>query len=283
VAGGPPCQPFSVAGKQQAGLDPRDMVPQFIRAVSEARPRIFLMENVPGLLTQKHTSYTKQVIRQFEELRYRVFVGKLNAASYGVPQYRERVFFVGLRDPKRFTFPNATHGPKAPQPYFASREALKNAPPSPPNTAIITYAKKPIIRPSPWAGMLVNGKGRPINLDEPSQTIPATAGGNRTHILDPKGVFLEYHGYLLQGGKPRTGIVEGVRRLNLRESARLQTFPDDFIFVGQKTKQYTQVGNAVPPLLAQAVGRALFNALFAQEELPSLPTQENMLELLVDR
>ena len=74
--------------------------------------------------------------------------------------------------------------------------------------------------------MLVNGGGRPINLDSLSHTIPASAGGNRTHINDNDGVLITYHRYLMRGGKPRAGAVEGVRRLTIRESARIQTFPD---------------------------------------------------------
>ena len=129
------------------------------------------------------------------------------------------------------------------------------------NRAIVTYAKQPVMRPSPYAGMLVNGGGRPINLDEPSQTMPASAGGNRTHILDPQGVLLEYHAELLAGGKVRAGVVPGVRRLTVRESARLQSFNDDFEFIGKQSLRYRQVGNAVPPLLAAAVGRAIWTQM----------------------
>ncbi len=109
--------------------------------------------------------------------------------------------------------------------------------------------------------MLINGQGRPLNPDKPSLTVPASAGGNRTHIIDPLSTLSEYHQYLLQGGPPRTGEVVGVRRLTLRESARLQSFPDNYIFTGPKSRQYSQIGNAVPPLLAKAVGEAISNSL----------------------
>jgi DNA (cytosine-5)-methyltransferase 1 len=265
VAGGPPCQPFSVAGKQLSQADPRDMVPEFIRAVKEIRPKAFLMENVPGLQTAKHLYYSQSVFRQLRALGYSVYVNILDAASYGVPQHRERVFFVGVPEGTKFAFPSATHGLDKPNQYIQACQALANVPADEPNTAIVTYAKKPILRPSPWAGMLVNGQGRPINLNQPSPTIPATAGGNRTPIIDPDGVLLEYHRYLMAGGKPRTGRVEGVRRLTVRESARLQSFPDSFVFKGCKTAQYRQVGNAIPPLLAKAVGEANYKALFPPE------------------
>jgi DNA (cytosine-5)-methyltransferase 1 len=275
VAGGPPCQPFSVAGKQLAQLDSRDMVPEFIRAVKEIRPKAFLMENVPGLQTAKHLYYSQWVLCQFKKLGYSVYVDSLDAACYGVPQHRDRIFFVGLPEGTRFTFPLPTHGLGTLQPYVTSRlvladvansEALNaSASSDEPNTAIVTYAKNPVLRPSPWAGMLVNGGGRPINLDKPSPIIPATAGGNRTHIVDFNGVLLEYHRYLINGGKPRSGKVEGVRRLTVRESARLQSFGDRFSFKGPKSAQYRQVGNAIPPLLAKAVGEAIYKALFPAE------------------
>jgi DNA (cytosine-5)-methyltransferase 1 len=280
LAGGPPCQPFSVAGKQLSHDDPRDMIPQFIRAVREARPRIFLMENVPGLLTQRNILYTKKVIAQLEDVGYSVSYKKLIASHYGVPQDRERVFVVGTRRGEVFLFPKPTHGPGSTRSFVSAGEALQNVPECQPNMAIVTYAKKPILRRSPWAGMLVNGQGRPINLAEPSLTIPATAGGNRTHIIDPHGVLLAYHRYLIEGGQPRSGLVEGVRRLNLRECARLQSFPDDFVFAGAKTKQFTQVGNAVPPLLAAVIGRALMQYLNAANERSPEARQHSLLPLL---
>lgn len=273
VAGGPPCQPFSVAGKQLSQADSRDIVPEFIRAVREAKPKAFLMENVPGLQTAKHQPYAKWVIQQFKALGYSVQVGVLDAASYGVAQHRERIFFIGVPKGTPFAFPDKTHGPCTSQPYVASGRELADVHEDEPNTAKVFYAKKPVLRPSPWAGMLVNGGGRPINLKKPSPTIPASAGGNRTHILDPNGILLDYHRYLMAGGQPRVGRVEGVRRLTIVESALLQSFPERFILLGPKTARYRQVGNAVPPLLAKAVAEAVYNALFAPERLQGVATQ----------
>lgn len=259
VAGGPPCQPFSVAGNQKAHQDERDMLPEFVRAVREIMPKMLLMENVAGLTTVKNLPYFELKLAELTDLGYDVHFKVLNAADFGVPQGRLRVIVLGSLAGKP-SFPFATHGTKS-KPYVSAHAALEGTPYDEPNLAIITYAKNPILRPSPWAGMLVNGGGRPINLSEPSQTIPASAGGNRTHIIDRDGVLLDYHSHLLSGKKPREGIVKGVRRLTLRESARLQSFPDDFVFSGQKSAQYRQVGNAVPPLLAKAVGKSLIDQL----------------------
>lgn len=267
IAGGPPCQPFSVAGKQLAKEDQRDMVPEFIRAVRDAKPKAFILENVRGLTTSRHKHYLEWVVSSLAELGYSVYLKVLDAAAYGVPQHRLRLFIVGVPMGVRFGFPVPTHGPNGKQDYVTVKDALQNVPEAEPNTAIVTYAKNPILRPSPWAGMMVNGKGRPINLNAPSSTIPATAGGNRTPFLDPDEIFVEYHAHLRAGGQPRTGKIDGVRRLTLRECARIQTFPDTFDFLGPKTAQFRQVGNAVPPLLGQVVSKAVYEALFYPERL----------------
>jgi DNA (cytosine-5)-methyltransferase 1 len=261
LAGGPPCQPFSVAGHLQAHNDVRDMIPEFVRAVREAKPRAFMMENVPGLATPRHLPYLAGVIEQLSSLGYAVRAMILDAADFGVPQHRRRLFLVGLPPMVQFEFPLPEYGPGSSRPHMSVAEALKGVPVDKPNQAIVTYAKRPVLRRSPWAGLLLNGKGRPLNPKAPSLTIPATAGGNRTHILDPGGVLLKYHRHLMKGGKPRTGRVPGVRRITVRESARLQSFPDDFLFSGRTSSQYSQIGNAVPPLLAAALATAIRRAL----------------------
>lgn len=275
VAGGPPCQPFSVAGKQLAKADNRDMVPEFIRAVREAKPKAFLMENVPGLQTPRHHDYLEWVASSLDQLGYSVFIKMLKASGYGVPQHRLRLFMVGVPHGIHFGFPKPTHGLEINHGWITAGDALKGVPVDTPNTAIVTYAKNPILRPSPWAGMMVNGKGRPINLKAPSPTIPATAGGNRTPFLDPEGILIKYHKHLMSGGKPRTGRIERVRRLTLRECARIQTFPDTFEFCGPKTAQFRQVGNAVPSLLGQVVGKAIYDALFNTERINGNVTLES--------
>ncbi|CAN7620553.1 DNA cytosine methyltransferase [Pseudoduganella sp. LjRoot289] len=260
VAGGPPCQPFSVAGNQKADQDVRDMLPEFVRAIREIQPKMFLLENVAGLTSNKNLPYFQSRILQLMELGYEVEYRVLNAAEYGVAQERMRVIVIGKKGGGAPFFPNATHGTKC-RPFVSAGEVLARAPVDEPNNAIVTFAKNPILRPSPWAGMLVNGGGRPINLAEPSQTIPASAGGNRTHIVDRDGILLDYHEHLRSGGQPSSGLVRGVRRLTVRESACLQSFPEDFVFAGQRSAQYRQIGNAVPPLLAKAVGTALLSSL----------------------
>ena len=214
--------------------------------VEEVQPNAFLMENVPGLVAGDRFKYLSKVIDQFEDLGFQVAWRVLNAAEYGVPQKRRRLFVVGLRN-MMFEFPEPTHGPNRPNPFVRVRDVLPREQVGESNSAKIRYAKNPDLRPRPYDGHLFNGGGRAINLDEPCHTILAAAGGNKTHFLDAHGLVPEYHRHLTQGGKPFTGTLPGARRLTVRESALIQTFPEDMVFRGPKSAQYHQVGDAVPP------------------------------------
>jgi DNA (cytosine-5)-methyltransferase 1 len=130
-----------------------------------------------------------------------------------------------------------------------------------PNNSIVTYARKPDIRPSPYDGHLFNGGGRAIDLDAPAPTILASAGGNKTPFIDMAGIVPTYHRHLLAGGAPRAGQVDGARRITVQEAATLQTFPRSARLAGPRSKQYTLVGNAVPPRLSRAVGKQLMKHL----------------------
>ena len=257
LAGGPPCQPFSNGGKRLGSRDPRDGFPEFLRIISELQPEAVLIENVPGLISGKRRTYFSSLLRALRGRRYSVSWAVLNAAEYGVPQRRSRLFIVGTRK-GRFEFPAPTHGGSARRPYVPSGRVLDplKADGSP-NNSIVTYAKRPDIRPSPYDGHLFNGGGRAIDLDAPAPTILASAGGNKTPFVDMTGIVPAYHRHLLVGGAPRTGCVEGTRRITVNEAAALQTFPKRARFAGPRSKQYTLIGNAVPPRLAHVVGRQL--------------------------
>ncbi|WOE74569.1 DNA cytosine methyltransferase [Alterisphingorhabdus coralli] len=263
IAGGPPCQPFSVSGKRLGQFDLRDMVPQFVRAVAEAKPKAFLMENVAGLTNRRFRSYLDEKINDLHSLGYTVFSKVLNAADYGVAQKRKRLMLVGIRSDQDgiFHFPQETHGDDADFPFYTTSQCLKDVPDDVPNKAKVVFCKNPVLRKSPYAGMLFNGKGRPLESDGLAHTIPASAGGNRTHILDPLNLIPAYHACLMKGEKPRTGELQEVRRITVRESARIQSFPDNFEFVGRQSSRYSQVGNAVPPKLAYEMGNALAQSI----------------------
>lgn len=260
VIGGPPCQPFSSGGLRAAHKDERDMLPSYLRALELLQPSAFLMENVPGLVVGDRLLYLGEVIRAMRSLGYMVEWRVLSAVDYGVPQKRRRLFVIGMRD-CAFRFPRPTHGPGTDASFVTVDDVLPPHPVGEPNMAVVTYAKKPDLRPSPYDGLMFNGGGRPINRKEPSHTILASAGGNKTHFFDDLGVVSEYHRHLMAGEEPRVGTVPGARRLTTVESALLQTFPHYTTFVGPRSVQYRQIGNAVPPALARAVAQALAEQL----------------------
>lgn len=262
VAGGPPCQPFSSGGKRLGKDDERDMLPHFFRAVREIQPPLFLMENVPGLVQPSRKAYLKGFLDDMGNLGYEITWQVLHAADYGVPQKRRRLFVIGSRL-GTFSFPEPTHGPAVGKAYvpagnFVRRDEVVGEP----NPSKVTYAKNPDLRPSPYDGHLFNGGGRPINLNDASPTILASAGGNKTHFIDTLDEVPVYHAELLAGKSPRRGILEGGRRLTVLESAALQTFPAEIRFHGSRSSQYRQVGNAVPPLLARKIGEMLRGLMF---------------------
>lgn len=256
VCGGPPCQPFSSGGLRGSHRDERDMIPWFISIVDQLRPAAFLMENVPGLTVGDRAPYLQQVLHAFSECGYHVTWQVLNAADYGVPQIRRRLFIVGMRAGP-FVFPVPTHGPRRALPYVTVDDVLPRHQIGAPNIAKVTYARTPDLRPSPYHGQLFNGGGRPINRSQPAPTILASAGGNKTHFFDDHDLVLPYHAYLMSGGRPKEGVLPGARRLTVEESAILQTFSTTVKFAGPRSAQYRQIGNAVPPALATVLGRAI--------------------------
>lgn len=180
VIGGPPCQGFSVAGRMDPE-DPRSRhVFDFLGLVARIRPRAFVMENVAALGRNKRW---RDVIAQLQEMAamdYKVELFVLNASHWGVPQARERMFLIGV--PTDSELPNLDGGWTRDTPPTV-RNTLQSLPPAGAVgndslcTAIITPAKRPVLRKSPFAGMLFNGQGRPMNLDKPAPTLPATMGG----------------------------------------------------------------------------------------------------------
>lgn len=257
VAGGPPCQPFSIGGHRKANADSRDMIPEFIRCLQEARPEAFIMENVPGLLLKRTRPYFDSVLVRLSAAGYRLNWAVLNAADYGIPQKRKRLFILGSRK-MQLRFPAPSHGLGTTLPHVSALEVLGNRPVGEPPNCQVKFAKNPDLRPSPYAGHVYNGGGRPIDPNGPCHTILASSGGYKTHWIDTQNVAPEYHAHLMSGGTPREGFVPGARRLSVEECAIIQTFPRGFVFSGKRSSQYTQVGDAVPPELAFVVARSVY-------------------------
>jgi DNA (cytosine-5)-methyltransferase 1 len=258
VAGGPPCQPFSIGGHRLGKEDRRDLLPEFVRAVLEASPRAFLLENVPGLASGPHADYFAGVLAPLRS-RYAIFGPYvINAADYGIPQSRKRLVVVGM----------AEGAFRLPTPFgkrVSAGEVLTAEPFGEPNPAKIVYAKNPEPRPNPYHGHLFNGGGRAVDPDVPAPTIIASAGGNKTHFLDCLGLVPKYHRHLLTGGTPWVGELMGGRRLTVRECALLQTFPRDVAFAGSRSSQYAQIGNAVPPQMGRLLGDGIMSGFKASQ------------------
>ena len=280
VFGGPPCQGFSVAGKMDPDDERSRLIFTFLDAVEIVQPKAFVMENVKALgKLEKWSEVRKKFIKRANELGYKCSPFILNAMEYGVSQKRERVFFIGIKDNEdpffEYNFLNLFEEAKHKAPTI--RELLsplgRAGSKSHPNTctAAITFATNPIMRKSPYAGMYFNGQGRPINVDEYANTLPASMGGNKTPFVDDEYLYgnaeqdwvVSYHSGL-QDGSITPEFAEApsrLRRISIKEATLIQTFPENYTFVGNKGKIYTQIGNAVPCKLAEAVANVVIKYL----------------------
>lgn len=275
VFGGPPCQGFSVAGK----MDPNDsrskLIFTFLDVVELVGPRAFVMENVKALgKLEKWKPVRTEYLSRAEALGYTCSPFILNASEYGVSQKRERVFFIGVRgnDP-RFAarMENLLARRRSRAPVIREllmplgRAGTERNPET--CTAKITFATRPVMRSSPYAGMYFNGRGRPIDVDGYANTIPASMGGNKTPFIDEDYLYGDadsdwtagYHKGLMDGtAVPGSGEAPGrLRRITIKEAAKIQSFPDNYMFCGSTGEIYTQIGNAVPCRMAEAVAGAV--------------------------
>lgn len=281
--GGPPCQGFSVAGKMDPDDERSRLLHSFISAVDIVRPQAFVMENVKALATlSRWEELRKNIIKSLTQLGYTVELLVLNATEFGVPQKRERMFLVGfLKGSSKTMFSSAILKQK--NKAMSVRQALSHLGPAGSSTnlhtcnAEITLAAKPIMRKSPYAGMIFNGAGRPVHIDGYALTLPASMGGNKTPIIDenvlqdPKASnwIEEYHAHLRNGGAPYDwkSAPKHLRRLTVDEALALQTFPKDFILTGKKSAWYRMIGNAVPCNLAYSVASAVRECLQSSKEI----------------
>ena len=271
VIGGPPCQGFSVAGKMDPN-DPRSRhVFDFLGMVERVQPQAFVMVNVKALAKNKRWAGTIAGWRkQAEESGDKTNLAVLNSADYGVPQTRERMFLVGFKNHSiAYEYPKPTV-----KEWIGVADALRGLPRlgEPGNDQIckakVTTAKSPVLRPSPFAGMLFNGQGRPMDMDKPAPTLPASIGGNRTPIVDQETLETgtrqwveEYHEELQSGGQTVDSVPPRLRRISVQEAATIQTFPRDMPWYGSQCSRYRQIGNAVPPKMAFAVAQSVAEAL----------------------
>lgn len=255
IIGGPPCQSWSEAGNLKGIKDNRGkLFYEYIRVLRDKQPKFFVAENVSGMMAKRHTPAVDNIIRQFEEAGYEVFISMLNANDYDVPQTRKRVFYIGFRKDlgiTDFQFPK----PHEYKPVLkdAVWDLKDNVIPAKeknktngegcalPNHEYFTGTYSPIFM----------SRNRVRAWDEPSFTIQASGRQAPLHPQAPPMELVE---------KDKRKFVEGkehlYRRLSVREIATIQTFPDDFIFYYDAVNDaYKMIGNAVPVNLAYAVAK----------------------------
>jgi DNA (cytosine-5)-methyltransferase 1 len=236
VIGGFPCQGFSVANTKRTASDKRnELYKQMIRIISDKTPLFFLAENVKGLLSIDKGAVIKMIADDFTGIGYKVKYQLLNAADYGVPQLRQRVIIVGVRNDidYEYTFPQKQYneeGTNGLKRWVSVKDVLQNLPdPDQPNELSNHEYSKYKITVSKYLGH------RLIDGEKPAPTV--TARG------DERGGVVVLHHYNNQ------------RRMSCRELASIQSFPLDYVFSGNRSSVYRQIANAVPPRLALAVAK----------------------------
>jgi DNA (cytosine-5)-methyltransferase 1 len=255
IIGGPPCQGFSTLG-DRLSADPRnDLVDAFVRLVDEIRPQAVVIENVRAIATEYKGRYRDFVIDRLEAIGYAVHFTVLNAADYGVPQLRRRAFFVAFADRRiDYAFPDPTHG-EGSTPYVTVGQAisdLMDPQTDVPNHVALRHTEKVISRYRliPEGGML------PPRNELPPEIRRNNFGSTykRLHRDRPALTIVPGNNAL-----PVHPVLD--RSLTPREAARLQTFPDDYVFDGERRRQCIQVGNAVPPLLARVLATSIWDRI----------------------
>ena len=309
IAGGPPCQPFSLGGKHRAHQDRRDMFPEAVRAVRELSPTCFVFENVKGLLRQSFSSYFNYIVLQltypqvakeknepweshlgrlerlhtanrYDGLIYRVVYRLLNAADYGVPQQRHRVFLVGFRSDigREWSFPEATHSQDrllwdqwvSGEYWDEHRISKKQRPPlSPCYAKCVERLACDLFKTPPPGERWRTVRDALIDLPCPSRGRSNVSNhefhsgakpyaGHTGSPLDEPSKTLKAGDHGVPGGENMISLPDGsCRYYTVRESARVQTFPDDYILAGSWMEAMRQVGNAVPVKLATIVGMSV--------------------------
>ena len=253
LAGGVPCPPFTVAGKQLGADDERDLFPDALRLIEQAKPDAVLLENVPGFASQKFAFYRQTLITTLTRLGYEVDWRVLQSSSFGVPQLRPRFLLVAM-------FPRFFSGFCWPRPI--------------PISITVGEALSDLMAEQQWSGA---DKWRL----RANAIAPTLVGGSKKHGGPDLGPTRARQQWELLGVDGR-GIANsppgpdfpsnGFPRLTLRMAARLQAFPDTWAFVGGKTAAYRQIGNALPPPVARSVGISILAALTGQAMQDFAPT-----------
>lgn len=328
VAGGPPCQPFSMGGKHKAHQDTRDMFPATVDVIRKLKPRAFIVENVKGLTRSSFHNYYQYILLQLEfpevnrrpdeswadhhqrlqqckttkrrggvGLTYNVVPTLVNAANYGVPQKRERVFIVGFRSdlPVRWSFPRETHSLDAllhdqwvTGEYWERHKIAKRRRPGMPETHANVVARLRGLGLLPTRAPWRTVRDALVGLTNPEKTEGDVLnhrfqGGARVYpghtgsLLDQPAKTLKAGDHGVPGGENMMVREDGsVRYFTVRESARLQTFPDGYAFHGSWTEAMRQLGNAVPVALGRIVAASVAEHLLNEDARRVMSGQQTL-------
>ena len=248
LAGGLPCPPFSVAGKQLGYADERDLFPAALRLIDEARPRAVMLENVRGLLEARFANYRASILQRLDRLGYKADWQLLDASDFGVSQFRRRAILVAIQKP-------LAHA-------FMWPDRLETTPPSVGEKLYDQMASRGWRRVLEWS-------------IQANKLAPTIVGGSAKHGGPDLGPVRARKSWATLGvdGKgiadePPDPEFAQMPRLTVSMVSRLQGFPDEWEFAGRKTAAYRQVGNAFPPAVAKSIGEQIANALVSFKLVP---------------
>ena len=280
ICGGPPCQPFSTAGKRLGINDPRgSLFMDFIRMIDYIRPRFFVMENVKGIMSaplkhvpgstkdpddpeQKLGTVLDVILSEFNKLGYKTVYGILDAVNYGVPQFRERFVLIGSRDHEGIFLPLPTHFQMHQNPEYRWKtvgEAVRDIEDEDGECGSLTPERKKYLKMVPEGG---NWRNLPEDVVKAAMGGAFESGGGKVGFYRRLSYDQPAPTITTAPAQKATMLCHPVkdRPLSVHEYARLQQFPEDWIFTGTTAAKYKQIGNAVPVGLAKAIGEAVIAA-----------------------
>lgn len=274
VIGGPPCQGFSLAGKRDEDDVRNKLYQEYFKTLSLIGPDFFVIENVTGILSMKNGAVKEDIIKKASDIGYNVYQNKLISSDYGVPQNRVRVFFVGIKkefDKGNFSFPKKFDY------KVTCEEAISDLPSLDNHCDNTQYLSNPI---NEYQKKMRKKSNNVFNHECTHHTqetkvlishvpeggsikdLPDKLKGNRKYSSLLRRMNSKTQSNTIDTGHRTYFHYQENRILSVREAARIQSFPDDYIFAGAKVNQYKQVGNAVPPLLAEQIAKVIKDYLY---------------------
>lgn len=274
VIGGPPCQGFSLAGRRSEDDERNKLYQEYFKTLSLINPDFFVIENVTGILSMKNGEVKQDIIKRANRIGYNVYLDKLVASDYGVPQNRIRVFFVGIKkelDKGTFKFPKKFNYKVTCEEAISDLPSLDN---KDDNTKYKTLPSSKYQKQMRVKSNIVYNHEDTSHTEETKKLISMVPeGGSIKDLPDSIKGSRKYSSLLRRmNSKAQSNTIDTGHRtyfhykenriLSVREAARIQSFPDNYVFAGSKVNQYKQVGNAVPPLLAEQVAKAIKDYLY---------------------